>query len=199
MKKDGTTSQVTGNYVEFQAAILRALPRDIETNVAHGWTQNGESLTRVLREALMPNKAINLYTLTINYTRSVEDGIKAGKYDWSNSDITSSHFPSDETETKEVSVELIHFGQDKTTDEVLSELDKKELRPATLKELLALGEKCPDLQREFPIIALASVWRDPFGDRRCAYLYRFGSRRDLDLSSIGGRWDVYCRFAAVRK
>src|SRR3989344_7322656 len=56
MKKDGTTSQVTGNYVEFQAAILRALPRDIEADIAHNWTQNGESLARILRKALMPNQ-----------------------------------------------------------------------------------------------------------------------------------------------
>ena len=56
MKKDGTTSQVTGNYVEFQAAILRALPRDIEADIAHNWTQNGESLVRILRKALMPNQ-----------------------------------------------------------------------------------------------------------------------------------------------
>ncbi len=56
MKKDGTTSQVTGNYVEFQAAVLRALPRDIKTDVALGWTKNGESLARILREALTPKE-----------------------------------------------------------------------------------------------------------------------------------------------
>ncbi len=141
----------------------------------------------------------NTYVVTVNYDRSVEDGIKAGKYDWANNDITLSHFPSEETGTKEVSVELIHFGQDKTTDEVLSELDKKELRPATLKELLALGEKYPGLQREFPIIALGSVWQDPYGNRYCAYLCRYDAERDLDLDWIDGRWDGYCRFAAVRK
>lgn len=136
----------------------------------------------------------------INYGRSVEDGIKAGKYDWSNEDITSSHFPSEEAGTKEVSINLIHFGRDReTTDEVISKLDKTGMRPATLKELLAFSEKYPDIQREFSIIALGSIWRIPSGDRRCAYLSRGGSKRYLSLSWLGCRWSGDYRFAAVRK
>ncbi|MDO8443791.1 MAG: hypothetical protein Q7S78_02315 [Candidatus Azambacteria bacterium] len=153
----------------------------------------------VVSESAKKIDTVNPYTLTINYTRSIEDGIKAGKYDWTNSDITSSHFPSSEVGTKEVSVELVHFGKDMTIEEVLSELDKAGMRPTTLKELLVLGEKYPDLQREFPIIALASVWQNPRGVRRCAYLVRFGSRRDLDWRWVGRRWLGLCRFAAVRK
>ncbi len=164
-------------------------------------TDNGElpvgKIADMLAEIIQ--RAKNLFALSINYTRSVEDGIKAGKYDWANSDITPGHFPSEESGTKEVSVELIHFGKDKTTDEVLSELDKTGMRPTTLKELLALGEKYPDLQREFPIIALGSVWQNPGGDRSCAYLGGSDSDRGLDLGWLGSRWGGRCRFAAVRK
>ncbi len=144
-------------------------------------------------------KPLDIYTLTINYSRSVEDGVKAGKYDWSNSDITSSHFSSDEVGTKEVSIELIHFGRNMETNEVLSELDKMELRPATLKELLAFGEKYPNLQRKFPIIALGSVWQYPDGNRRCAHLGGRDSERNLNLRWLVRRWNDHCRFAAVRK
>ena len=53
---NGTASQLTvpGAYVEFQLAVLRALPRDINPDVADGWRNNGQSLARVLREALLP-------------------------------------------------------------------------------------------------------------------------------------------------
>ncbi len=56
MATHGTASQlhVDGAYVEFQQAVLRALPRDIDPDVADGWRNNGESLARVLREALHP-------------------------------------------------------------------------------------------------------------------------------------------------
>lgn len=137
-------------------------------------------------------------SMVIDYDRSVKDGIKAGSYDWKNDDITSEHFPSQEAGTKEATVDLFHYGKDMSTDEVLADLDKQGYRPATLKELLALGEKHPDLQREFPIIALGSVWRRPDG-RVCPYLDRDGSERGLSLRWIDRRWDDDCRFAAVRK
>ena len=52
----GTASQLTvdGAYVEFQLAVLRALPRDIDPDIADGWHNNGQSLAKVLREALLP-------------------------------------------------------------------------------------------------------------------------------------------------
>ena len=54
MPKHGTTQEaVEGSYVEFQAAVLRALPRDIDADTRLRWTKNGESLTSILRGALM--------------------------------------------------------------------------------------------------------------------------------------------------
>jgi len=140
--------------------------------------------------------------LVVDYDRSVENGIKAGKYDWSDAsttEITTSHFPSEETGTNEISMELVHFGQGKTVNEVLSELDKMIMRSATLKELLAMGEKFPDLQRESPIIALGSVWQISDDRRLCASLGGSDSGRFLGLVRIGDQWSVRCRFAAVRK
>ncbi|MDP3004072.1 MAG: hypothetical protein Q8N43_00985, partial [Candidatus Azambacteria bacterium] len=131
--------------------------------------------------------------------RSVEDGVKAGRYNWSDSDITSSHFPSEEAGTKKISIELVHFGRSIRTKEVLSELDKTGLRSATLKEFLALGEKEQDIQREIPSTALVCVWKYSSGRRYCACLRRSDSKRNLSLSGIGYRWDDCYRFAAVRK
>lgn len=142
---------------------------------------------------------ITSYPVAINYDRSVEDGVKAGNYDWKNDDITSKNFLSQKSGTKEAMVELFHYGKDMSTDKVLADLDKQGYRPTTLKELLALGEKHPDLQREFPIIGLGSVWQYSNGYRYCPYLYWDGSERYLDLYWVGNRWYDCCRFAAVRK
>jgi hypothetical protein len=56
MKKNHGTAllHVDGAYVEFQQAVIRALPRDIPCDIALGWQRNGEGLTKVLREALLP-------------------------------------------------------------------------------------------------------------------------------------------------
>lgn len=43
-----------GQQANFIAAVTKALPRDIDPDVARGWEQNGEALTNVLRTALCP-------------------------------------------------------------------------------------------------------------------------------------------------
>jgi hypothetical protein len=201
MEKHGTTPQVIGSYVEFQAAVLRALPRDINPDVALGWTQNGESLTRILREALMPNDKLagNSYPVTVNYDLSVEDAVEAGKYDWSNSDVSTKHFPSKRKGTAEAEIILVHFNREIESDEAIRELDKMGLRPAELSDGLAFGAKYPDVQREFPVVILGSVWQSPLGGRRCAYLVRDSGKRYLDLRWLDYGWDSGYRFAALRK
>ena len=93
------------------------------------------------------------------------------------------------------------------SDVMIAEMDKRGYRPATIEELLALGESHPALQREFPIIALGSCWMIPhgagslvpglwaiFGDR---YLAVGWLESRLDYNSL--RWDDNYRFLAVRK
>ena len=38
----------------FHAAVLKALPRNIDADIALEWERNGDALTKVLREALVP-------------------------------------------------------------------------------------------------------------------------------------------------
>ncbi|MBI2175392.1 MAG: hypothetical protein HYU35_01525 [Parcubacteria group bacterium] len=210
--KHGTASLVTGSYVEFQAAVLRALPRDINPDVALGWAQNGESLARVLRETLTPDgkpaglsaeasaKVGNTYNISVDYGRSVEDAVKAGRYDLANPDITSLHFPTKRKgTTAEVGVELIHFSRVISNNEVLCELDRMGYRPAEFHELLAFGEKYTEVQREFLIVALGSVWQSRSGHRFVLCLSRVGSWRCLGMVCIENDFDGLCQFAAVRK
>ena len=201
MVNHGTASQVTGSYIEFQAAVLRALPRDIDSDVALGWTKNGESLARILREALTPNgkPAGNAYPVTVNYDLSVEDAVKLGRYDWNNSDISSRNFQTKRKGTAEVAVELIHFNRYISTKDAQKELDQRVYRPAELHELLAFGEKYPNVQREFPIVALGFVWQVRGCRRDVSGLKGGGSERSLDLDWVGRGWGEIYRFAAVRK
>ncbi len=82
-KNRGTASQqVSGWYVEFQAAVIRALPRDIDQDVANGWGKNGEALTKNLRKILIPsverkelqNKILNLISGDKNIVIDATDG-----------------------------------------------------------------------------------------------------------------------------
>lgn len=141
----------------------------------------------------------DVYPIVVDYGKSVEEMVGLGRYDWSNSDIASKNFPTKCTGKTGITVELIHFNQVISSDEAIKKLDKMGFRPAELHELLAFGEKYPEIQREFSIIALGSVWQDPYGDRGVPYLDRGGSGRHLNLRWIVRDWHGLCRFAAVRK
>lgn len=160
--------------------------------------QTDKELRRKLAE-LIVGATRKVFRLVVNYDESVETLVKRGKYDWTNDSITSKNFPTKRTGTSEVVVELVYLNRAVSTDEALAELDRMGFRPAELKELLVLGAEQPELQREFPIVALGSVWQYPDGDRRCAYLGRYADGRDLDLYWLGRDWYGHCRFAAVRK
>ncbi|EKE20395.1 MAG: hypothetical protein ACD_8C00006G0007 [uncultured bacterium] len=143
--------------------------------------------------------AENAYAVSVDYNMSVEEAVKLGSYDWSNSDVTTKNFPTKLSGKTDVEIKLFHFDRNISSENAIMEMDKTGYRPAETHELLALGAKYPDLQREFSIIALGSVWRHLDGSRYVAYLRRRDSRRKLHLRNFGIDWLGRCRFAAVRK
>jgi hypothetical protein len=140
--------------------------------------------------------------LAVDYSKTVEQTIADGKYDWKNSDITVKNFPiSPEMIGKKVDIagRLFHFDRNISSEDAIKEMDDDGCRPATLMELLALGAIHPELQREFPIIALGSVWHDSDDYRHVPSLYVFGRDRGLYLNDFDDAWNAQCRFFGVRK
>jgi hypothetical protein len=96
------------------------------------------------------------YPLQVDYGKSIEDSVRAGRYDWVNRDVTSANFPSDEAGHGMISVVLVPFSPQASLEYVLHLQAEAGQRPATLKELLAFGETYPEVQKKLPIIALGS-------------------------------------------
>lgn len=42
------------DQADFYAAVIKALPRDIDPEIANGWSRNGKALTKAMREILIP-------------------------------------------------------------------------------------------------------------------------------------------------
>ncbi len=156
----------------------------------------GRELISKMAELIVGNPIIDGYPIEVGST-TIKDLVKQGRYDWSNSDVKDDHFNVDVPHQAEII--LRHFNKNMSTDAVLKALDEEGLRPATMSELLALGIKYPDLQKQFPIIALGSVWQDRDGDRYVGSLGFRDGQRKLFLYWFGNDWLVICRFAAVRK
>jgi len=138
-----------------------------------------------------------VFPVIVDYSKSLAEMIRAGNYDWVNSNITVKHFPIQGQGQVELDIELVHYDRAMSSEDVIHDLDQRGLRPATLLELLAFGAKYPEKQREFPIVALGSVWRYCRGDRCVVSLRSFDFGRGLDLHCWAGRWVGRYRFAAV--
>jgi len=144
----------------------------------------------------------NEIKLVVDYTKTLEQVIAEGNYNWENNNIIAKNFPvSAEMIGKktEISAKLFHFNCIIGSVDVISEMDKVSYRPAALMELLILGILFPELQRQFPIVALGSVWHHQDGDCYVPFLYASGSRRELGLLWFDLVWDVRFRFLGVRK
>jgi hypothetical protein len=139
------------------------------------------------------------FKVMIDYSRDLSQMVAAGNYNWANSDITADHFPVNGVGRQEREVTLFHFNHDISSDDVIKEMGSAGYRPATIEELLAFGELHPELQRQFPIIAIGSVWVDSDGYRCVPGLWSDSDGRRLDVNDFDGWWGHDCRFLAVCK
>jgi len=146
-------------------------------------------------------KAHGTYKVVVDYGKTLAEMIQLGKYDWVSHDITDKHFPIQGAGTQEVELVLVHLNRDVTIKEALAHLDSNGLKVAGIEHLLAFGATYPEIQKEFPVVALGSAWVDDDGDRRYPFLRFVGGGRGLGLSWDGddNPWRAYCRFLALRK
>ncbi len=158
------------------------------------------NLQRIIEQKLPAHDSAT-FTLLVNYGQSVEEALRAGNYDWANNDLTSRNFPPTRCGTDTVRLHLVHFNKAMGDDEITRRLEKLNLSDATIEELLALGANpvTRDLQRQFPIVARGSVWRDSDRYRNVPVLWRYGSERHAGLGSLGLKWDADYRFLVVGK
>ena len=143
-----------------------------------------------------------IFDFAVDYTRTVAEMVKVGKYDWSNNNITADHYPipQDKAGKKEdINTKVFHFNRAISSADAVKEMEKEGYRPATAHEIMDFGEKNPELQRQFPIVALGSVWQYGILYRFVLVLGEGGSKRLLKLSFWDGGWADFYRFLAVRK
>jgi len=147
----------------------------------------------------MGSKEAEITKVLVDYDMSLTEMIAAGRYFWRIYEINATNFPVSGESQKEVKLKLIHLNRVASTEEILEEMDRRGLQPAKIEELLGLGAKYPELQKQFPIIALGSVWRHPNGYLYAPCLNWLDRARFLGLHCYDNLWEEYCRFLAVPK
>lgn len=155
------------------------------------------------------------YVVRVDYSQSLDQMIEAGKYAWANHMVIKrSSFPvTGKERSGERKIHLLYpNGKEASTDEVNQWNVKHGFHHACLEELLALGAAYPDLQMNYPIVALGSV--SVIGLRQCPELFHrfkdgatsFGpesKERALLITeeqgwNIAGPWEREHRFAIIK-
>jgi hypothetical protein len=172
-----------------------------EADIARVVDSQGDVLLDKIADAMTEKvrKPSDLFPLTVNYDLPLTEAVEAGMYQGVHSAITSQNFPSTRHGQAQLEIILVRYGRRMTSEEVLCELEKEALRPAELPEFLAFGAEYPEIQRQFSVVGLGSVWRDKKGYRNVPCLYEASEARYLDLHWWDDGWYSYSRFAAIRK
>lgn len=160
-------------------------------------TPEGETTLEKMADIIVGVKR-QAFKVMVDYTKSLKEMIKAGQYDWVNNGITSDHFPITGSGQKEKEITLFHFNRGISSDNAVVEMEEAGYRPALVEELLALGAAEKELQKQFPINALGSLWQPPDGRRFVPSLDWGSGGRGLSLGWFEGDWVGSWRFAAVR-
>jgi hypothetical protein len=140
--------------------------------------------------------------LTVDFNRPLSEMIEAGRYDWvdENENIIRDNFPPGGQGRHELEPKLYHFNREISSEDAIKEMKADGFRPAVLEELLALGEAQPDLQKQFSIIALGSVWQSSGSHwKNVPVLFVCDVGRGLCLLHFEGAWSESDRFLAFRR
>lgn len=187
------TTQVLSD--ELYGKLRRRLD-EVARRVNQGTLPFGDTMKYLQR---IIERAAEEGTYLVNVTtNNVEKLIKAGNYDQVDPHIHSEDFSVEWLGSCQV--QLVHFGYELSTDEVLKQLRCMNLAPVTVGVILALGAKYPELQKQFPIVALGSHVADSACGKLFLKLTAYASSwssRKLHLTGTRGNWKSRYRFAAV--
>lgn len=107
------------------------------------------------------NSKNKFIAINIDYNKSVSEMISLGKYDFVNPffrKIIFYYFNNSMNINKQTIIaKLFFFNSFIKSNEAIKKIDKVAFRPATLFELLTLGYLYPNLQNQFPIVALGTT------------------------------------------
>lgn len=139
-------------------------------------------------------------SLTVDYSQSLEQMIIAGKYSQVDDRITEKNFPHPAEfagKKIEITARLFETRRESSSKHVISVMDEPGYRIPYLQELLALGAKYLELQRQSPIINLRPI--NISGLELVSGLSVCGFDRKLYLRSYENDWNVTCRFLGILK
>lgn len=145
---------------------------------------------------ILPNPVL---TVVVNPRQKVESGSRSGRYVAVHDAINSKNFPTRGRKSRRVTIAFAHFGKPKKTEAALKAISVAGYRPADLRELQQAGQKAPDLQEKWRVVALGSTHINEYDERLAPVLDNDDGSRVLWLKPTDQIWGEMCLFAVVRR
>lgn len=141
--------------------------------------------------------------ITINYNLPIQFLIRKGEFKSLNNPAVFKNFQTARRGEVNLTLELYSSTRTVTSEEVIQDLKRLNLRPAEFHELLVFGIKYPEVQSYYDIVALGSVWLINNGSsEQLAVPYIFDSEyfgRGLNIIFFNQKWHRSCLFAAIKE
>lgn len=182
------------SYVQLQQIFDSDVLMDIFKTVKLG----KPIIREKVRMALGLEASLLICKIVVDYNISLAEMIKAGGYNWVNNNITAENFPIQREGKEVLEITLLPFNRPISSYKAKKKMGKAGYRPANLPELLTLGFQHPDFQRQFPIVALDSVWWLHPGGPCVPCLWGDAWERGLHFRQLKDIWHPGYRFAVVR-
>ena len=150
--------------------------------------------------ATQPDPGVRRFS--VDYRKSPEQMIAAGRYDRTNDDLLPGSFSIEGEGVVEFESRFFRFKQKYLSEEAMGVVGQAERAhpwmPANFEHTLAYGAKYPDRQRKFPIVGLGSAI-EIGGSLYVSYLTKLGGERCFYLFPFAGFWSEECAVLGVRK
>lgn len=198
MSNHETVRPDPGIVLEFAAAVMQQLPRDLPPNVMEGWIKNKKALGMTLREALMSPAARESSAASLTESSLFDQLIQTGSYRKMDRWISGKNAPA-YTRPVGAVVEYLDLGELSLLRDNLQKMIVLGYRPAEDLEVLDHDIRNPiQLEMGHPVVVLGSSWRLHGGNRCVLILSRVDAERRVGLYWRNGGWCSPYRFAAVK-
>ena len=186
-----------GQIGQLHAVILQNLP-EMTMRQRQDWISNPKGLKRFLSFLVesvdkIAHCIIASFNDLIDYSQPIAGLIDKGKYDLVDINITDKNFPSTETGRRKIEEVVFYFNRNISYENAMMEIDNAGCRQASPKELLNFGEKHPETQRKYPVVALGADWNG-----QVCFLGQNGSKRSLGLYHLKDGWCGHYCFLGIR-
>ena len=147
------------------------------------------------------------FVLKVDYSKNLDQMIADGNYNGKNDYINEKNFSMaiKLTGKKNEEAKIFNFNKNISSEEIIEKMENSCFRPATLPELLALGESNPEIQ--ISVVALGTICYISYENEKAEYVcnvpYLILDPNDngkmLGMINTDGDWNKSFYFLAIHK